>query len=208
MFPRSVASRSTAGAEALLARRPEGVELITALGAGRRVAAAGPPRRRASGRAARSGRCRNGSSWGSRRTSMIWRPRGLLSPAGLARGPQGTRTRPARGTRPHRRTRPDRGWTDVSVTAAVGGADGSGARGPDRRSAARRRLRRPLRGSVLPGDAAPAGPPPPRATARSARPPPHCFLQPHQPPPLQGRALPGPGDQNDMVVATGSLETT
>ena len=96
-----------AGAEALLARRPEGIGLIAAAGPGRPAAPAGhhlggdlDPRRVPAAAAA-------ASSWACPPTSTSWRRSGVVSPAGLARARQDTEL-PA--------DPPD---GDVSVTAQV-----------------------------------------------------------------------------------------
>ena len=71
-----------AGAEALLRRRPEGTDLISAVGPGGPAGACPAPRPRPSGAGAPCTRCRRGSSWACPRTWTGWPPAGCCRPPG------------------------------------------------------------------------------------------------------------------------------
>ena len=129
------------GAEALLARRPEGTDLIGAVGLAGQLVSPGTTAAADLDPRPACARCRDASSWACRPTWTSWTSSGILSPPGLARAREDLRLPPT----------PRDG--DVAGGQLRRGEIRPGARGPAGGSAARRGLRGPVGGAVLRGDA-------------------------------------------------------
>ena len=151
------------GAEALLARRPEGTDLISEVGLDGQLELPGTTAAGIWTRGATCGRCPGASSWACPPTWTSCRAPASCPPTGWP-GP-----RRISGCRPSEPGRRRARWP-----AYVGGQVRPGARGPAGRPAARRRVRGAVRGPVVRGHAGRRWRRPHAGTARWPRRPRRC----------------------------------